>query len=40
MKYIKVIGKFLKSKFMSATEQQATVVTIFAPIVVIGLGVN
>ena len=40
MKYIKVIGKFVKSKFMSATEEQATVVTIFAAILVIALAVN
>jgi|TARA_R110000772_G_scaffold189244_1_gene300275 hypothetical protein len=40
MKYIKVIGKFAKSKFMSATEEQATVVVILSVIVVIALAVN
>ena len=40
MKYIKVIGKFAKSKFMSATEEQATVVIILSVIVVIALAVN
>tara|TARA_R110002167_G_scaffold96883_1_gene256155 strand:- start:183 stop:305 length:123 start_codon:yes stop_codon:yes gene_type:complete len=40
MKYIKVIGKFAKSKFMSATEEQATVVVILAAIVVVALAVN
>lgn len=40
MKYIKVIGKFAKSKFMSATEEQATVVVILSVIVIIALAVN
>ena len=40
MRYIKVIGKFAKSKFMSATEEQATVVVILSVIVVIALAVN
>ena len=40
MKYIKVIGKFAKSKFMSATEEQATVVVILSVIVDIALAVN
>lgn len=39
MKRIKVIGKFVKSKFMNATEEQATVVTILAVIIVIALAV-
>jgi hypothetical protein len=29
MKYIKVIGKFVKSKFMGATDEQATVACSF-----------
>ena len=40
MKHIKVIGKFAKSKFMSATEEQATVVVLLSVIVVIALAVN
>ena len=40
MKYIKVIGKFAKSKFMSATEEQATIVVILSVIIVIALAVN
>jgi len=40
MKYVKVIGKFAKAKFMSATDEQATVVVIMAVIVFIALAVN
>jgi hypothetical protein len=40
MKYVKVIGKFAKAKFMGATDEQATVVVIMAFIVFIALAVN
>ena len=40
MKYVKVIGKFAKAKFMGATNEQATVVVIMAFIVFIALAVN
>ena len=40
MKYVKVIGKFAKAKFMGATDEQATVVVIMAVIVFITLAVN
>jgi hypothetical protein len=39
MKYAKLIGKFVKSKFMSATDEQATVVTILAAVIIIALAV-
>jgi hypothetical protein len=40
MKHVKVIGKFVKAKFMGATDEQATVVVIMAVIVFIALAVN
>ena len=39
MKYIKVIGKFVKSKFMSATEEQATVAILLAVFLLVVLAV-
>jgi hypothetical protein len=40
MKYIKVIGKFTKSKFMGATDEQATVVVLLTAFILIALAVN
>ena len=40
MKYIKVIGKFVKAKFMGATDEQATVVVFLAAFILIALAVN
>jgi hypothetical protein len=40
MKYIKVIGKFVKSKFMGATDEQATVAMLLAVFLLIVLAVN
>jgi len=40
MKYLKVIGKFVKAKCMGLTDEQATVITILATIVIIALAVN
>jgi hypothetical protein len=40
MKYIKVIGKFVKSKFMGATDEQATVAMLLAVFLLIALAVN
>jgi hypothetical protein len=40
MKYLKVIGKFVKAKSMGLTDEQATVITILATIVIIALAVN
>ena len=39
MKYVKIIGKFVKAKFMGATDEQATVVVVFGALVVIALAV-
>tara|TARA_S200002703_G_scaffold104246_1_gene90469 strand:- start:757 stop:879 length:123 start_codon:yes stop_codon:yes gene_type:complete len=39
MSRIKFIGKFVKSSFMSATDEQATVATLFAVFVLIALSV-
>tara|TARA_R110000868_G_scaffold64904_2_gene194707 strand:- start:3174 stop:3296 length:123 start_codon:yes stop_codon:yes gene_type:complete len=40
MKYVKVIGKFTKAKFMGATDEQATVVVLLAAFILIALAVN
>ena len=40
MKYIKVIGKFTKSKFMGSTDEQATVVVLLTAFILIALAVN
>jgi hypothetical protein len=40
MKYIKVIGKFVKARFMGATDEQATVVVLLAAFILIALAVN
>jgi len=39
MKYVKVIGKFTKAKFMGATDEQATVVVLLAAFILIALAV-
>ena len=39
MKYVKVIGKFVKAKFMSATDEQATVVVLLTALIFIVLAV-
>jgi len=39
MKYIKVIGKFVKARFMGATDEQATVVVLLAAFILIALAV-
>ena len=39
MNRIKFIGKFVKSSMMSATDEQATVVTIFSIVILIALAV-
>tara|TARA_R110000751_G_scaffold28858_3_gene74936 strand:- start:980 stop:1102 length:123 start_codon:yes stop_codon:yes gene_type:complete len=39
MKYVKVIGKFVKAKFMSATDEQATVVVLLTALILIVLAV-
>lgn len=39
MKYVKFIGKFVKSSFMSATDEQATAVAMFVLFVLIALSV-
>jgi len=40
MKYVKVIGKFTKAKFMGATDEQATVVVLLTAFILIALAVN
>lgn len=40
MKYVKVIGKFTKAKFMGATDEQATVVVLLTACILIALAVN
>ena len=40
MKYIKVIGKFVKARFMGATDEQATVVVLLSAFILIDLAVN
>ena len=39
MKYVKIIGKFVKAKFMSATDEQATVVVLLTALILIVLAV-
>ena len=39
MKYVKVIGKFTKAKFMGATDEQATVVVLLTAFILIALAV-
>ena len=39
MKYVKVIGKFTKSKFMGSTDEQATVVVLLTAFLLIALAV-
>lgn len=39
MKYVKVIGKFTKAKFMGATDEQATVVVLLTAFLLIALAV-
>lgn len=39
MKYAKIIGKFVKAKFMSATDEQATVAMLLATFILIVLAV-
>ena len=39
MKYVKVIGKFTKAKFMSATDEQATVVVLLTAFLLIAFAV-
>jgi hypothetical protein len=39
MKYAKIIGKFVKAKFMSATDEQATVALLLAAFLFIVLAV-
>ena len=40
MKYVKVIGKFAKAKFMGATDEQATVVVLLTAFILVALAVN
>lgn len=40
MKYIKVIGKFVKARFMGATDEQATAVVLLAAFILVALAVN
>ena len=40
MKYVKVIGKFTKARFMGATDEQATVVVLLTAFILIALAVN
>ena len=37
MKYVKSVGKFVKARFMSATDEQATVVTLVVVFVLVAL---
>tara|TARA_R110000823_G_scaffold212036_2_gene342248 strand:- start:361 stop:483 length:123 start_codon:yes stop_codon:yes gene_type:complete len=39
MKYVKIIGKFIKAKFMGATDEQATVAMLLATFILIVLAV-
>jgi len=39
MKYVKVIGKFAKAKFMDSTDEQATVAILLAVFLLIVLAV-
>jgi len=39
MKYAKIIGKFVKAKFMGATDEQATVAMLLAAFILIVLAV-
>ena len=39
MKYAKIIGKFVKAKFMGATDEQATVTILLAAFIFIVLAV-
>ena len=40
MKYAKIIGKFVKAKFMGATDEQATVVVLLTAFILLALAVN
>jgi hypothetical protein len=40
MKYVKVIGKFIKAKFMDSTDEEATVVVLLVAFILIVLAVN
>jgi len=40
MKYAKAIGKFVKAKFMSATDEQATVTMLLIAFILIVLAVS
>jgi hypothetical protein len=39
MKYVKVIGKFIKAKFMDSTDEQATVAMLLVAFIFIVLAV-
>lgn len=39
MKYVKVIGKFAKAKFMGATDEQATIAILLAAFILTVLAV-
>ena len=39
MKYVKIIGKFVKAKFMGATDEQASVAILLAVFLLIVLAV-
>jgi hypothetical protein len=39
MKYVKVVGKFVKAKFMDSTDEQATVAVLLAAFILIVLAV-
>ncbi len=40
MKYVTVIGKFIKAKFMGSTDEQATVAALLIAFILIVLAVN
>jgi len=40
MKYAKIIGKFVKAKFMSSTDEQATVTMLLIAFILIVLAVS
>ena len=39
MKYVKLIGKFVKASFMSATDEQAAFISFFSVMILIALAV-
>tara|TARA_B100000497_G_scaffold116627_1_gene141178 strand:+ start:487 stop:609 length:123 start_codon:yes stop_codon:yes gene_type:complete len=40
MKRVKLIGKFVKAKFMGATDEQATVVVLLTAFILLALAAN